>query len=551
MGFLGNLKLRTRLVLAFMVVCALMVIVGVVGMSNMSEMDGLATHLYKHNVLGISRVKEANISLLYVERDARNLALADKPEQRQSMEDALSKDMAAYQQQVKDAHKYVSSEEDRASFDKVDIMMPKYLQGLDTLMSMAKSEPYTPAGTIALRDFLFGPFHAVVEGLDQDMSDFVTLKEDDAKNMAQQTTSIYHNSRTVMLVVIVLGALIGMVMGYWIATRIVRQLGGEPVYAVEITRRVADGDLTMDIDTDTRNKGSLLYALKEMVDKLGHILGEVRGSADTLSSASNQVSATSQALSQAASEQAASVEETTSSVEQMSASINQNTENAKVTDGIASKAAQDAQLGGKAVSDTVSAMKQIADKIGIIDDIAYQTNLLALNAAIEAARAGEHGKGFAVVAAEVRKLAERSQVAAREIGEVAGSSVDLAEQAGSLLQEILPNIQKTSDLVQEITAASEEQAAGVSQINAAMTQLNEVTQQNASSSEELAATSEEMSAQANQLQELVTFFKLRHLKHSASARSPQRSLEPNRGEGSVANLHGGANADKEFVAYGQ
>jgi methyl-accepting chemotaxis protein len=192
----------------------------------------------------------------------------------------------------------------------------------------------------------------------------------------------------------------------------------------------------------------------------------------------------------------------------MTSSIAQNTENAKITDGMASKAAKDAADGGEAVNATVEAMKQIAKKIGIIDDIAAQTNLLALNAAIEAARAGEHGKGFAVVAAEVRKLAERSQVAAQEIGEVAGNSVELAEKAGRLLAEIVPNIRKTSDLVQEITAASTEQSSGVGQINSAVSQLNQTTQQNASSSEELAATSEEMSGQAEQLQQTMSFFKL-------------------------------------------
>jgi methyl-accepting chemotaxis protein len=188
--------------------------------------------------------------------------------------------------------------------------------------------------------------------------------------------------------------------------------------------------------------------------------------------------------------------------------VSQNTENAKVTDGIATQAAKEAAEGGEAVKATVAAMKQIAQKIGIIDDIAYQTNLLALNAAIEAARAGEHGKGFAVVAAEVRKLAERSQVAAQEIGTVASSSVELAEQAGNLLGSIVPNIKKTSELVQEITAASEEQSSGVGQINSAMTQLSQTTQQNASSSEELAATAEEMSGQSEQLRQTMAFFKL-------------------------------------------
>ncbi len=240
---------------------------------------------------------------------------------------------------------------------------------------------------------------------------------------------------------------------------------------------------------------------------LTHIMRDVRNVADTLSSASAQVSATAQTLSQASSEQAAGVEETSASIEEMTASISQNTENAKVTDGMASKAAKEATEGGEAVKSTVAAMKQIAKKIGIIDDIAYQTNLLALNAAIEAARAGEHGKGFAVVAAEVRKLAERSQVAAQEIGTVATNSVELAEKAGALLDAMVPNIRKTSELVQEIAAASEEQSSGVNQINSAVSQLSQTTQQNAASSEELAATAEEMSGQAEQLQQLMALFR--------------------------------------------
>jgi methyl-accepting chemotaxis protein len=192
----------------------------------------------------------------------------------------------------------------------------------------------------------------------------------------------------------------------------------------------------------------------------------------------------------------------------MTASITQNMENARVTDATAVQSAKQATEGGEAVKQTVGAMRQIADKIGIIDDIAYQTNLLALNAAIEAARAGEHGKGFAVVAAEVRKLAERSQVAAQEIGELASVSVGQAESAGKLLEEMVPSIKKTSDLVQEIAATSEEQNAGAGQINGAMGQLNQITQQNASASEELAATAEEMSAHSMQLSELMTFFRI-------------------------------------------
>jgi methyl-accepting chemotaxis protein len=344
------------------------------------------------------------------------------------------------------------------------------------------------------------------------------VKEADAASAAA-VTSMYTASAAALLVLVALGLLI--------LRDIMKQLGGDPAYAADIVRQVADGDLRTDVQLKAGDTTSLLAAMKSMIEKLSYVVEEVNNGAESLASASEEVSATAQSLSQAASEQAAGTEQTSASVEQMTASISQNTENAKVTDGIASKAALEAAEGGEAVKSTVAAMQQIAKKISIIDDIAYQTNLLALNAAIEAARAGEHGKGFAVVAAEVRKLAERSQVAAQEIEQVASSSVELADKAGRLLDAMVPNIRRTSNLVQEITAASEEQSAGVGQINAAVTQLSQTTQQNASSSEELAATAEEMSSQAEQLQQAMSFFKLagsssRKAQVQVAARKPSK-----------------------------
>jgi methyl-accepting chemotaxis protein len=282
---------------------------------------------------------------------------------------------------------------------------------------------------------------------------------------------------------------------------------------------LAEGNLTHRITRDYAGLfGEVKASANSTAENLTRVIGEVREASNALTGAASQVSATAQSLSQAASEQAASVEQTTASIDVMSASISQNSDNARVTDGMASKASKEAIDGGGAVGLTVGAMKQIASKIGIVDDIAYQTNLLALNAAIEAARAGEHGKGFAVVAAEVRKLAERSQLAAKEIGDLASSSVSTAERAGKLLDEIVPSIQKTSELVQEIAASSSEQSESVIQIGGAMGQLSQATQQNASASEELAATSEELSAQAEQLQQSIAFFHTGDTPPAASSR---------------------------------
>jgi len=287
---------------------------------------------------------------------------------------------------------------------------------------------------------------------------------------------------------------------------------------------IAAGDLRLLRADDHRDGiGRLAHAINTMAGNIASIVADIDEATRSLNRFSDEVGVTAQGFAQGATEQAASMERTGASIEQMTVGIDQNTENARITDRIAADAARQAQQGGTATRETVAAMRRIAGKIGVIDDIAYQSNLLALNATIEAACAGAAGKGFAVVAAEVRKLAERSQAAAREIGLEADSSVRLAEQAGGLLDAMVPAIRKTSELVQEIADASREQSAGVGQINEAMSQLNKATQQNASAAEELAATAEEMGSQAARLRRMMSFFAVRR---QAASSAGERAARP-------------------------
>ncbi len=514
---LKDMKIGTRLLGGFFVITLLLVAVGIISYFQLNTVMSASDAILDEHVPVADTVMEMKVNVLEMQDIAGAYMIEVNPVKLTELEKEFNAASEAFDSKAEAINKggTVDGVKVIATADKELMKAIEETQKIhDSMASHTKEMMSIHRAQASNMNLTEGEVkeREVMNNLDKDGQEIRKQMEiaekmagTDMDSAMQRADNAHAAANRLILTFTIVGFVLAMVIGYGLSRSITKPLEE----GVSVSEKLANGDLTVSVEVSSQDEtGRLLNSMKSMVERLKGVVADVKVAADNVASGSDQLSSGAQQMSQGTTEQAASTEEASSSVEQMNATIRQNADNAMQTEKIALKSSSDAQESGKAVAETVEAMRQIAQKINIIEEIARQTNLLALNAAIEAARAGEHGKGFAVVAAEVRKLAERSQTAAGEISELSIKSVDVADKAGQMLAKLVPDIQKTAELVQEISASSKEQASGADQINGAIQQLNTVVQQNAGAAEEMASTAEELSSQADQLQSTVRFFKI-------------------------------------------
>ncbi|MBB5741394.1 methyl-accepting chemotaxis protein [Brevundimonas aurantiaca] len=532
-----RLTIKAKLAGAFAAVLAISLILGVVGVMKMSAVNDQSTVITENWMPSIDAIHSINTATSDLRAQQYAHITSTDPARMAEVE----KDIAATLDTIKSERaKYetlISSDDERALYNQFAGKFENYLRDGERMLTFSRVNQNEAAAQAMLSS------KPLYDDMSADLLKLVNLNVDGGKAASVEGDKVFAEARTMFIALVVAGLVIGVVAALWISRTVTLGLRkvstaieavaiGDLDQDIKVTTNDEIKDLVDTVDRMTANlrataamadeiaqgdltvqpkplsdKDTLGLSLQSMVERLRGVVADALSAADNVSSGSQELSATSEQMSQGATEQAAAAEQASASMEEMAANIKQNADNAAQTEKISRQSAKDAELSGEAVTRAVDAMRTIADKIGIVQEIARQTDLLALNAAVEAARAGEHGKGFAVVASEVRKLAERSQTAAAEISAVSGDTVKAAQEAGDMLQRLVPDIRKTAELVSEISAACREQDVGANQINEAIQQLDKVTQQNAGASEEMSATSEELAAQAEELQASIAFFR--------------------------------------------
>jgi methyl-accepting chemotaxis protein len=495
-------KISVKLSASFACIILLTVVLGLISIMNLSSIkddSSIMVEKWIPSIVDVNKIDTATSDFRIAELQ-HTLSVDDAG--MNSIEKFMERESAKIREASEEYARLISSEQERSRFQAFRTAWSEYMAVHKKFLVLSRANKKEEAQAL-----LRGRSEKEFSEAGADLEELIAENFKGAEAQSALADANFQSAETWIVSILVGVIAVSVLLSLLIIRSLLRQLGEEPSFIASIAQRISEGDLTQDLSRSKPAVGAFA-AMQQMVGKLQEVVANVREAADNVASGSTEISSTAEEMSQGATEQAAAAEEVSASMTQMAGNIEQNTQNARQTEQIAAKSAADASEGGEAVSLTVGAMKDIAEKISIIEEIARQTNLLALNAAIEAARAGEHGKGFAVVAAEVRKLAERSGTAAAEISELSSSSVAVAERAGTMLNSLVPDINKTSELVQDIAVASGEQNAGAAQISTAITQLDTVIQQSVSSTEELAASSEELAAQAQELQATMAFFKV-------------------------------------------
>ncbi len=492
-------SIKLKLASAFGFIILMLMVTAGYGIFSLGNLNETLEQVIQGPATRLKLTQTLNTEQLQQLRQQKNLLLStDTNEMRRYIE---SNDTArkTYDQTF-EAIQARSTEQGRVYWNKLAEMTVEFRKQDDRIRALMLSGDTVGANQVSSNEA-----RTATNNIDALLDEVIKLEESRLQAADEQSDLDYAETRMIMISVAAAALLIATLAAIWIALSINKGLRN----AVGAVQNVADGDLTRFATITTKDEiGELLGHVNTMIERLRGVVGDALSASDNVSSGSQELSASSEQLSQGATEQASSAEEASASMEEMAANIKQNADNAAQTEKIARQSSKDAEASGLAVNRAVGAMRTIAEKISIVQEIARQTDLLALNAAVEAARAGEHGKGFAVVASEVRKLAERSQAAAAEISALSGDTVQVATEAGEMLNRLVPDIQKTAELVSDISAACREQDIGASQINEAIQQLDKVTQQNAGASEEMSATSEELASQAEELQASIAFFRV-------------------------------------------
>ncbi|MCV2349572.1 methyl-accepting chemotaxis protein [Paucibacter sp. Y2R2-4] len=515
---LSDYKISTKLVAAFCAVALIGAALGGFAIFNMKRINDADTQLYEQQLVGVSLIKEANAQRLQALVAVREALLATDAQERDQALRLMSDSRKKCGELLDQASKLQLDSKARDNTNKLRALWEKDQQIAQELL--ARIQKTDLSGSNEAIKYIKSDVTPQGILVDQALSALSLQKETDAKAVSDANDELYHSSRNMTVVLIVLGVVVGVGLGLSISRNVTQPLAR----AVEGAQAMSDGDMTVRFDVSGRDETSqLLQALDHMRERLREIVSTVRGNSESVATGSGQIAQGNADLSQRTEEQASALEQTAATMDELSSTVRNNADNAKQANQLALGASQVASQGGDVVGEVVETMKgindsskKISDIISVIDGIAFQTNILALNAAVEAARAGEQGRGFAVVASEVRSLAQRSAEAAKEIKVLINASVERVEQgtvlvdkAGVTMTEIVTAIRRVTDIVGEISSASSEQSSGIAQVGEAITQMDKVTQQNAALVEESAAAAESLRVQADQLVQAVAIFKLR------------------------------------------